>query len=292
MNLRKNENSIAFIIVASVLILVSFLWFAFKNPSINPRLEKENYTIIHKWEMPKELDEISGISWVSEDKLACVQDEEGIIFIYNLKKSEVEKKINFAKSGDYEGIAIADSTAYVLRSDGVLFEVNNYLSDDFTVETYVTPFSGKNNMESLTFDSKNNRLLIVPKNKDLDADDYLGIYVFNLETKKLQEKPIFQINFDDPIFENNSKKKGSKKIINPSDIAIHPKTGNHYILEGKNPQLLILDPQGKPLEIYNLLKKSFNQAEGIIFSPEGTMYIGNEGKKGTANILEVTLDKK
>ena len=114
MNLRNNENKIAFIIVASVLILVSLLWFAFQNPSLNPRLEKENYTIIRKWEMPKELDEISGITWAGENKIACVQDEEGIIFIYNLTSSLVEKTINFSKAGDYEGLAIIDSTAYVL----------------------------------------------------------------------------------------------------------------------------------------------------------------------------------
>src|SRR5690606_25987587 len=99
MNLRNNENTIAFIIIASVLILVSFLWFAFQNPSLNPRLEKENYTIIRKWEMPKELDEISGIAWVGENQIACVQDEDGIIFIYDLTTNAVEKTINFAKAG-------------------------------------------------------------------------------------------------------------------------------------------------------------------------------------------------
>ena len=33
---------------------------------------------------PIDLNEISGIRWISEDKIAAVQDEEGIIFIYNL----------------------------------------------------------------------------------------------------------------------------------------------------------------------------------------------------------------
>jgi len=293
MNLRYNENRIAFLIIISVLLLVSFLWFAFENPSLNPRLEKENYTIVRKWEMPKELDEISGITWVGENRLACVQDEEGIIFIYDLATNTVEKTVNFSKSGDYEGITVVDSTAFVLRSDGQLFEVINFLSDNFEVKTYHTPFSGKNNMESLTFDKKNNRLLLMPKNKDLKSKDFMGIYAFSLETKKMEANPILTIRHNDPIFERKDKDddQSTSNAIHPADLAIHPVDGTIYIVEGKNPQLLIADSSGQTLKLYNLLQDTFNQPEGIIFSPEGTLYISNEGKKGTANILEVELDK-
>ena len=81
-----NENRLAFIIIVGVLAFVGILWYAFENPALNPRLENESYTIVRKWDMPIELNEISGIRWISEDKIAAVQDEEGIIFIYNLKK--------------------------------------------------------------------------------------------------------------------------------------------------------------------------------------------------------------
>jgi uncharacterized protein YjiK len=293
MKLRNNENKIAFLIIISVLVLVSLLWFAFENPSLNPRLEKENYTIIRKWEMPKELDEISGITWVGENRIACVQDEEGIIFIYDLASNAVEKTVNFSKAGDYEGIAVVDSTAFVLRSDGELFEIVNYMSDNFEVKTHDTPFSGKNNMESLTIDKENNRLLLMPKDKDLKSADFIGIYAFNLDTKKMEEYPILSVKHNDPIFKNKKKDddKESKNAINPADIAINPLDGNFYILEGKKPQLLIVDSNGKTIKLHKLIQDTFNQPEGIIFSTEGTMYISNEGKKGTANILEVEFDE-
>jgi len=292
MNLRNNENTIAVIIVVSVLILVGLLWLAFENPYLNPRLEKENYTVIRKWEMPEELDEISGITWVGKSRLACVQDEEGIIFIYDLASNAVEKTVNFSKSGDYEGIAVVDSTAFVLRSDGELFEIVNFQSDTFEVKTHSTPFSGKNNMESLTVDKKNNRLLLMPKDKDLKSTNFIGIYAFNLETKQLDSNPVTIVKHNDPIFNSKNQDDDTEPInaINAADIAINPADGNFYILEGKNPQLLIIDPTGKTIKLHNLVQKTFNQPEGIIFSPEGTMYISNEGKKGTANIMEVELD--
>ena len=293
MNLIKNENKIAFLIIMSVLVLVSLLWFAFENPNLNPRLEKENYTIIRKWEMPKELDEISGITWLGENRIACVQDEEGIIFIYNLASSAVEKKVTFSKSGDYEGITVVDSTAFVLRSDGELYEIVNFLNNNFEVKIHKTPFSGKNNMECLTFDKENNRLLLMPKDKDLESTEFIGMYAFNLETKQLDSHPVLSVNHSDFIIKSKSKDDDGSvsNTIHPADIAINPLDGNYYIVEGKKPKLLIVDSTGKTLKLHNLVKDTFNQPEGIIFSPDGTMYISNEGKNGTANIMEVELEK-
>lgn len=292
MNLKNNENTIAVIIILSVLVVVGFLWFAFENPALNPRLEKENYTILRKWELPDQLDEISGITWISENRFACVQDEEGIIYIYNLEKEEIEKKVNFSMAGDYEGIAVVDSTAYVIRSDGELFEIENYLSVDFKVNSYKTPFSKKNDMESLTADLSNNRLLMMPKEKGLKDNNSKGIYAFDLENKTLNRQPIWKVDNEDKIFDEQKRNK-KKQNFYPSDIAIHPQTDEIYIVDGKTPQLLILDKSGNPVKLHPLLKKTFPQAEGIIFAPDGRLFIANEGKKGTASIMEVELgDKK
>lgn len=286
-----NENKIAFFIIVGVLAFVGIMWWAVGNPAINPRLDRETYTIIHKWDMPDELEEISGISWISDDKVACVQDEEGIIYIYNFKRELVEKRVNFAKSGDYEAIAVVDSTAYVMESTGKIFEVINYLKPNFEVNTYQTPFSGKNNMESLVADTINKRLLFTMKNKDDHSDSYKGIYAFNLETKKTEKKPVFKIDLKDPILADEKSKKGKKGNFYPSELGIHPKTGNIYVLEGKNPRLLIINNAGEIIQLHNLYKKSFPQPEGITFSREGTIYISNEGKKGVANILEVEFNE-
>lgn len=291
MNLRKNENTIAVIIILSVLAVVGFLWFAFENPALNPRLEKENYTILRKWELPEQLDEISGITWIGENRFACVQDEEGIIYIYNIDTKEIEKKVNFSMAGDYEGITVVDSTAYVIRSDGQLFEVENYLSANFKVHTYKTPFSKKNDMESLTSDISNNRLLLMPKDKDLMKKDSKGIYAFDLDTKTINRQPILSVNNEDPIFKNQ-KRSNKKQNFYPSDLAIHPQTGEIYIIDGKIPQLLILGKTGNPVKLHPLLKKTFPQPEGIIFAPDGRLFIANEGKKGTASIMEVELGGK
>src|SRR5690606_9854327 len=143
-------------------------------------------------------------------------------------------------------IAVVDSTAFVLRSDGELFEVVNFLSDAFEVKTHDTPFSGKNNMESLTFDKEKNRLLVMPKDKDLKSSDFIGIYAFNLQTNKMDPKPGLSRRHNHPII-NRKNQDHDEQIfngINPADIAINPLDGKLYVLEAKKPKLLIVNSGG------------------------------------------------
>lgn len=289
--IAMRENMISALIIIGVLVLVGALWFAYENPALNPRLKEETYTIIRKWDMPEELEEISGINYLSKNKIACVQDEEGILFIYNLDTDLVEKKINFSKSGDYEGLAIVDSIAYIVESSGKIFEVYNYMSPDFHTKEYKAPFSGRNNLESLTADIANNRLLLAVKDVDPNSKAFKGIYAFDLDSKKVQPEPVFKIPLDDPIFkiEGSSSKNDRLAQFYPSEIALNPTDGNIYILDGKNPRLLIMDTNGKLLKLHKLNQESFPQPEGMTFDPDGTLYISNEGKKGMANILEIEL---
>jgi uncharacterized protein YjiK len=285
------ENRISFIIIIGILAFVGLLALAFENPFNHLNLEQKTYTIIKKWNMPNELDEISGISWISKNKIACVQDEQGIIFIYNLEKKIIEQKVNFGKSGDYEALAIIDSTAYIIKSDGKIFEVLKYLSPNFKTKEYQTPFSEKNNIESLVADTLNNRLLFTVKDKDPNSETYKGVYAFNLETKKTEAQPIFKIPLTDSIFGQSNNKVGKENIFYPSEIGINPKNSNIYVLDGKKHKLLILSSLGRIIKLHNLTKKEFPQAEGITFSDEGTIFISNEGKKGTATILQVAFNE-
>ncbi len=287
------ENKIAFLIIIGVLGFVGIMWYAFENPALNPRLEEVTYKIIRKWEMPVQLDEISGITWIAEDKIACVQDEEGIIFIYNLSTSLVERQINFAKAGDYEGISVIDSTAYVLESDGKIYEVENYLTENFKVNTYQTFFNGKNNMESLAPDPTHNRLLLTVKNDDPQSKRHKGIYAFDLTTKKVSPSPVSKIQLNDAVFRIKDADDDDEKIssFSPSDIGLNPQNEDLYVLQSHPPQLLIMDSIGKSARMHYFRRDAFAQPEGLTFSPKGTLYISNEGENGTGNILEVELQE-
>jgi len=278
----------AFLIITGTLIMVGVIYFSFDG--IAPARSMPGAQLVkisQKWELPDILSEISGIAMMDNDRIACIQDENGIIFIYNLRTSKIEQKIEFGDTGDYEGIALVGTTAYVLRSDGSIFEVNEFANQTVPAIKHTIPLKGKYDFEGLCYDQINNRLLL--NIKDMDKGEFKPIFAFDLSTKQLKAEPVFNINYNDPVFDILEVKK-SDKILRPTEIGIHPLTGNIYVLEAKNPKLLILDPTGKPLKLYVFKKEQFRQAEGMSFSKEGKLYISNEGNDKPGNILQISLD--
>lgn len=273
---------------ATIVLIVVVGIFAFTlEEDSTTTINSKNYTVQQTWELPENLNEISGIAWLTDGTIACVQDEDGIIFIYDLKKSKIIEEIEFAGSGDYEGITVHNDDAYVLRSDGTIYEVLNFRSRNKTVQTFETEFSAKNNMESLALNAKTQSLIIAPKDRDM-TDDFKGLYQIPIASKKMNATPSAKINMNDEAFKNYKKKK-VYKTFSPSDVAIHPKTGEYYVLEGKNPKLVILDTGGTIKTVHELEENTFAQPEGITFSPNGTLYISNESGDDPANILKVSL---
>lgn len=259
------------------------------KPVFAPPKVKITYTIKKTWELPDILNEISGMVWLEDNKIACVQDENGIIFIYDLKTKKISDQVEFDDAGDFEAITIAGKDAYIMRSDGLIYEIRDFRGPDKQVSSFKTKFSEDNNMETLTYYRETNSLLTVPKDRDLNYENIKGIYEIPLKTRRIKANPLYQIDMKSPKFKEFAQNKVSK-TFNPSDMAIHPKTGDLYLLDGKYPKLLVLDPKGAPKKVHSFKEGDFPQPEGITFSPDGTLYISNEAHKGSATLHEVKLN--
>lgn len=280
----------AVLIILGVFAVVAIIYFSFDGIAPNRDFPgAENVHIDKTWKLPILLEEVSGISWIDEERIACVEDEEAIIFIFNTKTSLIEKQIAFGEDGDYEGVTVAEKDAYVLRSDGTIFEVQNFLQDSIVINEYKTGLPPEFNFEGICYDKRKNRLLLAIK----DRDDKVSkpIYSFNLSTKKVEENPAFEIPFNATQFKVLNQEI-NHQIIRPSEVAIHPKNGDIYVLEGTNPKLLILNSKGNIKKLHILKEEQFAQPEGLTFDAAGNLYISNEGAGGLGNILQVNLNKK
>lgn len=233
---------------------------------------------LRTWTMPEALKDISGISYVDADRIACIQDKVGIVYIYNIATSFVESTISFAPPGDYEGIEIVKDNMYVICADGRIYEIIGYKSAKPQVKEYGTHLTVKQNVEGVCYDKKKHRLLVVIKGQEEGDPLFKGIYEFDLATKAMTVKPVMKIDLQDPIFGKSQAKKNAT-IFQPSEMAIHPLTGEIYILEAVRSLLLIMDPLGKIKAHYALDKSVFNHPEGMLFTPSGDLYIANEGKR-------------
>lgn len=85
------QNLIVFLIIAGVLFFVAgTYWFLKPNYSYTGELR-----ILKTFELPESLKEVSGISHIDDSKLACIQDEKGSIYIYDLNLESVTREIQF-----------------------------------------------------------------------------------------------------------------------------------------------------------------------------------------------------
>jgi uncharacterized protein YjiK len=274
------------------------------NDKSNEKVISSKKNNVH--EVPKEIKEISGITFLNDTVLVAIQDEDGILFYYNIKQNKIIKKQTFAGPGDYEDIAKAGNDMYVITSEGVMTQIKNFQSSNPVVNTIPTPFSKINDIEGLAYDKKNNRLLIAPKQRGLNQDKTTKhIYGFNLKTMKFETSPAYSIRLDEiesqfkgDAFEESSKKflkalgnHNMNKIFRSSAITLNEKTGEIFVLSSLNGLILILSPQGNLNKIVQFSGVEYKQPEGIAFSPNGKLYISNEGgKSGIGNIIEIKHD--
>lgn len=251
--------------------------------------------------LPDILHEISGLTYMDSSSFACIQDEKGILFIYDWKRNEIKNQYTFHIDGDYEGIARVGSAMYVLRSDGTLFEIKDYDSFSFQLDSFDTGIPANNN-EGLCYDADNNRLLIACKgkiDKGPEFKDKRVIYSFDLQSKTMSIEPVFDFDLEIiKAFAQNqkinlptrNKKKG--KIAEPvikfmtSDIGIHPLTKKLYLLSASDHLLFIFNMSGEIEHMEQLNPDLFNKSEGITFLPSGDMLITNEGQNERPTLLE------
>lgn len=271
---------------------------SFNNKDKDSKKQNEKLTVLVKWFLPEILKEISGICWVDDQRIACVQDELGIVFIYNILDAKIERQIPFADPGDFESITKSDLAFYVMRADGRIFEITNSFSKKPTVKQYDIPLADNLDFEGFFYDSKEKHLLITFKAPDPKTGAKTkGIYAFDPLKKIMNNKPVYEIDFTSSIInkhgDNDDKKdKDFNKIFIPSDIAINPLTSELYLTDGINPGLLIIDKNGKMKSYFKLDKDDFPQPEGITFSSKGDLFLSTEGVKHNRIIARVKIEAK
>lgn len=256
------------------------------------------------YELHDDLYEISGISWYSHNKLACIQDEKGIIYLFDEVTGKISDSYPFAKNGDYEDIAVYQDTAWVLKSNGTIYKVTNFAGYGRETSIIPTSLSARSDTEGMAYDISEKVLLIACKNepsivKKEKSDGFRAVYRFRANDNKLEEKPEYLIDFEwfNDLTENTYFKRVSlnlarklqlanNKVFNPSGLAIHPLEDNLYVISASPGKLIVMKRDGSVSHIKTLDKRIFRQPEGISFSSGGDLYISNEGDNGRGNILK------
>jgi DNA-binding beta-propeller fold protein YncE len=245
----------------------------------------------------------------SSHQVALVEDENGIVYYFDLGEGKVTHKVEFERKGDFEDLKVFGDTAYVLRSDGTLFQLMNLDSHTSGIVKNIihTGLTKKNNTEGLCYDKRRHALLIACKNdpgENSTGEKEKAIYSFNPDTGVLSDTPVVRIRtheveklaygFEHTIVQKYMRfyRKVKQNVFQPSGLSINPVTGDLYIISSVGNLLVVVDSTSKVKHAIRLSKKVFKQPEGIDFDPAGNLYVSNEGRNGKGNVLKFPYIKK
>ena len=249
-----------------------------------------------QYRLPAILNEVSGLTDIDDSHIACVQDELGIVFVYNFKSGKVVVQQKFSGPGDFEGLTYTGDALYILRSDGRLTEWSGFKAG--TNKGRIAHHKLNlitNNNEGLCYDKTNRRLLISAKNKPYEKTDKNKryIYAFDLRRKELQRTPVYTVDvvkLYSKAKELNITTGNETRRFNfrPASLSIHPKNGLIYVISAVDKLLVGINEKSEVVYMKRLNPAVFPKAEGITFLDDETMIIVNEaaGKVATLYVYK------
>lgn len=241
--------------------------------------------------VPPELQELSGQTLSGDQQLACIEDETGELFFYNLRTQRLDSTVQFGPKGDYEDVARIPGGYLILRSDGTLFKRTGRQTT-----TYATGLSAANEPEGLTYDAASQTLLVACKSEPGAglANTKRAVYRLNPTTYRIEPRPAYVLDIEEILTRSPdaarqgkaAKKTGRLSQFAPAAVAVHPRTHHVFVLSARGNDLVELDAQGRLVAAQTLAPALFPHPEGLAFAPNGDLYVSSEAgsKKGPGRL--------
>jgi uncharacterized protein YjiK len=258
------------------------------------------------WPMPYPLHEISGLSFADQDNwLLAIQDEKGIVSGIDPQTGDIKQTWTITGKGDFEGIEVADSTLYLLRSDGLLFQLPWHNGATETVTSFQLIARKGVDLEGLSWDPISKKLLIAVKDDPSSSNNPTKGWLYYDPVSGILDSTMVGINKEEfmVLARKQLKKSGKKRImawlkktpdqflLGPSGIALNPASREIYMLSHRGKILLVFDKDGNCSNLIALDPAIFPQPEGIAFNQKGDLYIASEGTKKKPGKIILYLNK-
>jgi uncharacterized protein YjiK len=235
-----------------------------------------------RWELPKALQEISGLAVDSAGRIFAHDDEQAIIYQLDPATHRVVKRFSFglpALRGDFEAIAVVGRQVILTTSDGVLYAGRE--GRDGESVPYVTQATGVGSyceVEGMAYEAVGRALLFAcktPRTKALVG--HLEILRWSLDRKALDPRPWISVRLTEII--RQIKGPG----FHPSELLRIAGNGHYLALSGREHAIVEFTQAGKVVAVAHLRRRDHRQAEGLAFAPDGALLISDEGagQRGT-----------
>ncbi len=250
-------------------------------------------------ELPAELVEVSGLTDVSDSLVACLQDEEALLYLLDVHDGTVMERHRFGPPGDMEGLTRVKDGFYALRSDGLVYHLRKARSGYALADTFRLRLPNRD-IEGLGYDETRGVVLVAPKDVlkgDPQLRDRRQLFAFDPHTHQLLPEPVLSYTLSGilqqardagitiPVRTTPKGRQVPELKLRMASVAVDPVTDHYVILSATDRTLLVLDREGRFVHLYFLDPDRLPKPEGLTFLPDGRMLIASEGRNGPARLL-------
>lgn len=257
------------------------------------------------FELPSRLREVSALTDVDEETIACVQDENASIYFMSTRTGRITDTVQFAGPGDMEGLTRVGNEFFALRSDGLIYRLGDRSAGFALRDTFRVKVPNKN-IEGLGYDERTGLVLVSPKDLakgSKEGKDERLIYAIDPHATMKAPRAVLRLSMDKLerqaialgiVVPREKKGKGKEKSLlklRYSSVAVHPISGHYYLLSAVDRTLLVMARGGDLIDLVQLDADLLPKAEGITFMPNGDMWLSSEGKGRTPVLVRYAMSR-
>jgi uncharacterized protein YjiK len=236
-----------------------------------------------RWELPRKLDEISGLAVDPRGRVFAHEDERAIIFELEPSTHRVVRRFAFgspAIPGDFEAIALVGDSVVLVTSNGVLYA--GAQGRDGESVRYVRLDTGVGRsceVEGLAYEPDDRSLLIACKvPRDAFTRGHVTVFRWSLDRRGIVPPAALHV----PLARLT--RAAGLSDFHPSDITRDPVTGHYLLVAAREHAIAELTPAGDVEQVVRLQRKRHPQAEGIAVTPDGALLVTDEAGRGRATL--------
>jgi uncharacterized protein YjiK len=234
-----------------------------------------------RWQLPKQLKEISGLAFSGDERLFAHNDERAVIHQIDWQHGNIVKTFSFgdpALRDDFEAIAIAGADFYLITSTGILYRFNEGADGAHVAYTRIdTGLGTRCEVEGLAYDARRNVLLVACKTpRSADLEGKVAVFAWSLERQALDPTASFAVRIAAIL------DRLSLKHFSPSSIEV-ARDGTHlWLLSARQGALVEVGLDGQLVTAMRLPGKLHPQPEGLAIAADGRFIISDEAVQGNA----------
>jgi uncharacterized protein YjiK len=236
-------------------------------------------------DLPESLRELSGLTMTPDGRLLGHDDEKGVVAEIDPATGAIRKTFRLgdpAVRDDFEGIAYADGNLYLVTSAGVIYKTTEGAANASVAYERVETGAGHTcEIEGLAYDAEARELLLPCKTpRDRTVQGQLVILSYSLRTPgPLQKRVSIPLN----------RLLVLGRAAHPSSIEVHPRTGNLFVLSSYPQGVIEISHAGEFLHASRLSERVHPQPESIVFLPDLSIIIGDEGPPSPPSPPRITI---